>query len=303
MSRTRCITPISVKNKKTGRLQEVPCSRCWPCLQRRADGWAFRILQEKKRSRSALFVTLTYDDAHVPINDKMQITLDKKAIPLYMKRLRKLHSKVDYPDKLPLKYYAVGEYGENFERPHYHIILFNALPELVPLAWSIDGVMFGMVQIGDKGVTAGGARYLCEYMLTGQGNNDDLRQRPFSLMSKNLGDNYLTDAMKRWHLAKTGKPVVLPDGTVVKTRDRYYAISDGYRIALPRYYRDRIFCEMYRSIDVPLITGQFADKEYDEMARDFVAYARNLVGQVETNKSTYSKKQKQKNRFKAISEA
>lgn len=260
-----------------------------------------RIIWEKKRSRSALFVTLTYDDNHVPINkETMTITLNKKEIPLYIKRLRKLHDKIEYKDKKPIKYYGVGEYGEDRERPHYHIIIFNALPELIPIAWAIDKTMLGMVQIGDKGVTAGGARYLAQYMMTGQDLDYTNRQKPFSLMSKNLGDNYVTEAMKKWHLQKTGKAIVLPNGTLQKTRNRYYMINDGYKVSLPRYYRDKIFPKIYREIDIPLISEEWMIKEYKEMEKDFEGHLRNKVGQVETNKSTYLKKQKIKMNFKAI---
>lgn len=298
---TRCITPINIKNRKTGNRQEVPCSRCWACLTRRANAWAFRILQEKKRSTSAEFVTLTYDDAHVPINDNMRITLDRKAIPLYMKRLRKLHDKLDYPDKKPIKYYAVGEYGEELSRPHYHIIIFNAIKDLIPIAWAIDKTMLGLVQIGDKGVTAGGARYLAQYMLTGQeeeyilenGKKIYFREKPFSLMSKNLGDNYITKEIKQWHLQKTGTEITI-NGKPYKTRDRYYAIQDGYKIALPRYYRDKIFPKIYRDIDVPLITEKNTIEEYKKAEKDFESYNRNKAGIVERNKSTMVKKIKLK---------
>lgn len=297
----RCLHPILINNTKTGTSNEVPCSRCWNCLTRRADAWAFRILQEKKRSTSAHFVTLTYDDQHVPINpETMTITLDKEAIPKYMKRLRKLHEKV-YKLKpslrMKLKYYAVGEYGEDYERPHYHIILFNAIKELIPLSWAIDNKMIGLVDIGKKGVTAGGARYLCQYMLTGLNDNNQLRQKPFSLMSKNLGDNYITKAIKQWHLEKTGKAVVTKEG-IMKTRDRYYAIQDGYKIALPRYYRDKIFPKLYREIDIPIITEKEMIKQYKEAEKDFAGYARNLQGLRETGASLKLKKQKQKMRFK-----
>lgn len=302
----RCLTPINIKNPKTGHPQEVPCSKCWACLCRRADAWAFRILQEKKRSKSAHFIGLTYDDAHVPVNpETMRLTLDRKAIPLYMKRLRKLHDKIDYPEKKPLKYYAVGEYGEDYERPHYHMILFNAIPELIPIAWSIDKVMLGRVHIGEQGVTAGGARYLAQYMLTGQdekyilnadGSKTYFRERPFSLMSKNLGDNYITEQMKKWHLQRTGKKILMPNGTWQATRDRYYAIQDGFKIALPRYYRDKIFPKIYRDIDVPLITEKFTNKELEEAEKDFTNYANNKEGLIQSYKVTKLKKQKAKQR-------
>lgn len=254
---------------------------------------------------------MTYDDKHIPINpETMRLTLDKTEIPRYMKRLRKLHSKayrimkkkdgINAKDRPRLKYYAVGEYGEEVERPHYHMILFNAIKELIPLSWSINKEMLGMIQIGEKGVTAGGAIYLCQYMLTGQDGNYEHKQKPFSLMSKNLGDNYVTEEMKRWHLEKTGKAIVTAKGKIIKTRDRYYAIQDGYKIALPRYYRDKIFPKIYREIDIPIIVNEHIIEELKEAEKDFMAYARNQEGLRQTGESIKLKKIKQKKRFKQI---
>lgn len=318
----RCITPITIKNSKTGNLQEVPCSNCWLCLTRRADGWAFRILQEKKRSASAHFVTLTYSDKHVPINKHYQLTLERKEIPKYIKRLRKLQNKAlkimpkpnPYWDKetkkyKAIKYYAVGEYGEEIERPHYHIIIFNAIKELIPLAWNkrwkywdSEGYeteindMLGIVQIGDKGVTAGGARYLAQYMLTGQNQNNEYREKPFSLMSKGMGLNYITNDIRKWHLQPTGSPIVLPNGKIIQTRDRYYTMNEGFKISLPRYFRDKIFPKIYREIDIPIIVNKFNEKEYKEISKNFLEHQNNREGLIETNKSIMIKKAKEKKR-------
>jgi len=63
-------------------------------------------------------VTLTYDDHHLPEGH----TLRKRDVQLFVKRLRKTLS----PKKI--SYLYCGEYGENFGRPHYHIILFGYWP-------------------------------------------------------------------------------------------------------------------------------------------------------------------------------
>jgi hypothetical protein len=61
------------------------------------------------------FITLTYDDDHLPEGG----TLVKKDFQDFMKRLRKANpgSKI--------RYYHCGEYGDQHKRPHYHAILFN----------------------------------------------------------------------------------------------------------------------------------------------------------------------------------
>lgn len=61
---------------------------------------------------SNCFVTLTYDDAHLPSN----MSLNHRDFQLFLKRLRKL---------TPIRYYMCGEYGSMTFRPHYHVCLFN----------------------------------------------------------------------------------------------------------------------------------------------------------------------------------
>ena len=61
------------------------------------------------------YLTLTYDDKYLPGD----YSLDVRHVQAFMKRLR---SKI-YPKKI--KYFHCGEYGEDFARPHYHMILFG----------------------------------------------------------------------------------------------------------------------------------------------------------------------------------
>lgn len=95
----------------------VPCGKCAGCLTASRLQWAFRLRQEMRDSVECHFVTLTYDDEHVPIKDDCFFTLRKKDFQDFMKRMRKHYGAI-------LRYYAVGEYGGNFHRPHYHVLLF-----------------------------------------------------------------------------------------------------------------------------------------------------------------------------------
>lgn len=61
------------------------------------------------------FVTLTYDEQHIPEGHALRA----KDLSLFIKRLRKdLHPK-------KIRYFGVGEYGEQTNRPHYHLALFG----------------------------------------------------------------------------------------------------------------------------------------------------------------------------------
>lgn len=214
-----CDSPYWVMPKAAFEKVPVPCGRCPPCKLRRVNSWVFRLVQEDRRSLSSHFVTLTYDTAFVPISDNAFMTLRKKDFQDYMKRLRKL-----CPDAT-LKYYAVGEYGTQNKRPHYHAVVFNCPdPTFFDTAWGL-----GSVHVGN--VTSDSIAYCMKYIdkpSSFKHARDD-RQTEFSLMSKGLGNNYLSPEMLSYHKSDLS---------------RLYATNPGgHRIALPRYYRMKIYDE------------------------------------------------------------
>lgn len=177
-----CLTPFVVKDANNCSVP-VPCGKCPPCLARRVSGWSFRLMQERNHSLTANFITLTYDTKHVPITRNGFMSLSKRDLQLFFKRLRKISVR-----SVRIKYYAVGEYGGRSFRPHYHLILFNADIRLIQQAWSIDGSPIGSVHYGnDDGVCEKSVGYALKYMTKRARiplhQNDD-RLPEFSLMSK-----------------------------------------------------------------------------------------------------------------------
>lgn len=63
------------------------------------------------------FVTVTYDDQHLPHPN----TLHLPHLQAFIKKLRE-HAR---QSGKYFRYYACGEYGERFHRPHYHACLFG----------------------------------------------------------------------------------------------------------------------------------------------------------------------------------
>lgn len=187
---TRCNTPFGVKDKKTGETIPVPCGKCPDCRARRASGWSFRLMEECKHSLSAHFITLTYATNSLPLTNNTFPTLVKRDLQLFFKRLRKAHgktspgsSKCDELRVQPnIKYYAVGEYGGKFKRPHYHVVMFNARMELIQPAWQLGQVHYGTVTPASVGYTL---KYVSKGGIVPEHKNDD-RQREFALMSKDL---------------------------------------------------------------------------------------------------------------------
>lgn len=103
---------MSIKNKR-GEYIKVPCGQCLACRLNYGRDWAIRITSEAKCHDANVFLTLTYDDEHLP-EDR---SLVKKHVQDFMKRLRKQVGKV--------RYFLSGEYGDKFMRPHYHLIIFG----------------------------------------------------------------------------------------------------------------------------------------------------------------------------------
>lgn len=95
-----------------------------------ARNWANRCVLEMQYSKPAWFVTLTYDDEHLP----KTFTVDKKTgealspaatlrprdLQLFMKLFRRHH------EDSTVRFFAAGEYGDKTFRPHYHLIIFGS---------------------------------------------------------------------------------------------------------------------------------------------------------------------------------
>lgn len=96
---------------------KLPCGQCIGCRLNHAEGWAIRMVHEAQMHPENCFLTLTYAPENLPADGN----LDYAQVTKFIKKLRKVLEKTNYR----IKYYRVGEYGENFSRPHYHIILFG----------------------------------------------------------------------------------------------------------------------------------------------------------------------------------
>lgn len=240
-----CSFPFLVQNPNPSGLATipVPCGRCYDCRLRSVNQWIFRLQQEEKRSTSSYFVTLTYSTQHVPITPHGYMTLDYSDVQKFWKRLRKL------PTSTKLKYFVVGEYGSKKMRPHYHAIVLNAVMSDVLLAWNLGDVHFG-------GVTAASIAYTLKYMMKDSvipKHSKDDRAKEFRKMSKGLGANYLTDAIHKFHNERPN--------------DLFIPLVSGHVIALPRYYRLRLFSDQVQKDqirDASVIMSQIRSREEEK---------------------------------------
>lgn len=221
-----CITPFYKKDDMQ-KSMAFPCGKCPQCLKRRVSAWSFRLMQEESVSKSANFITLTYDTLHIPITERGFLNLCKRDVQLFFKRLRKSHS--SNGESAVIKYYCVGEYGGRTKRPHYHILIFNAKLELIQPAWNLGAIHYGTVTGASVGYCL---KYMTKTKKIPMHKNDD-RTPEFSLMSKGIGESYLNDTMVRWHHKD-------------KNNRMYCNLLDGKKIAMPRYYKNKIYTDEER---------------------------------------------------------
>lgn len=100
----------------------LPCGRCIGCRLERSRLWAMRCVHEASLHDENCFLTLTYNDQHLPASG----SLIKTEVPLFMKRLRKSL------EPLKVRFFHCGEYGFKGSRPHYHALIFGyAFPDRV----------------------------------------------------------------------------------------------------------------------------------------------------------------------------
>lgn len=118
----------------------VPCGRCIGCRLAYSREWANRNVLESLNYNESdnFFLTLTYDQDHVPLNDQGLLTTRLDDVSAFMKRLRRYY---DYTyNHQNIRFFASSEYGSETLRPHYHASLFNCpIPDLKKLCVNFRG--------------------------------------------------------------------------------------------------------------------------------------------------------------------
>lgn len=233
-----------------GQHMEVPCGQCMGCRLARTMSWSVRMMHEAKMHDRSCFVTLTYDNEHVP----KDLSVDVTHLQKFFKDLR-YHVK---PKKI--RYFASGEYGSIDEiqdpverikyiskygnaklgRPHYHAIIFGywpkdskALPSKNDYTWYESNELQsiwknGFVTIGE--VTDESAAYTARYTIKKLNASSEVdarfhykgRSREFGVMSRRPGIGQTFYEKFKDEL-----------------QNNYSVIQRGYEKALPRFYKEK----------------------------------------------------------------
>lgn len=201
----------------------LPCGHCLHCRIQHSREWSTRLLHELNYYDESSFITLTYDDEHLPQDN----ALHKEELQNFFKLIRR-----DLGDR-KIKYFACGEYGDKEKkyysvgcpklhgRPHFHIILFGVSgkdKELIYDNW--QKCAFERLDIGT--VTYDSCRYVADYVLK-KYNGDKQKeeygeiQPPFQTCSQGIGKRFALDNSDY-------------------IRDNMYLYIHGVKVGIPRYY-------------------------------------------------------------------
>ena len=223
----QCTKPVRItKNLNRSEYPDgllVPCGKCLHCRIAKRKEWSMRMLHELGNNNDAVFVTLTYDNKHLPENN----SLVKADLQKFFKRLRM--NLIYKNDKRKIRYFACGEYGDETQRPHYHAIIFNMSPKtddqsLINISWNKGFCHFGIAEKDS-------IRYVAQYIdkkYTGDLAEIEYKQKNrepvFRILSLGLGREYV-------------------DKNSESISRRGYVTVNGIPSALPRYYINRLNIE------------------------------------------------------------
>lgn len=229
---------------------DLPCGRCIGCRQERARQWTIRVMHEASLHEECCFITLTYDDGHLPPGG----SLVYRDFQYFMRRLRRSVAEEDKRRrKTPrgVRFFACGEYGEELGRPHFHAALFGVSFREDRYVWrkgeskailyrspALERLWpFGISSVGE--LTEQSAGYIARYVLkkvTGHRSDEHYRK-----VDKATGEvvwlepEFVRMSLKpgigaRW-IDRFGPTDVFPHDRVV---------FRGRETPVPRYYRERL---------------------------------------------------------------
>ena len=152
-----CLNPTRILNRNydpsdpySPKWLVLPCGHCAECRDIRTMAYSYRFQTETFNCQShhgkASFITLTYDDAHLPkvlYKDSRNYrthktyecsTWNKKHVQNYFKTIRQKLYLAYGVERDAFKYSLVCERGKNgTKRPHYHFCAWVYAPDILPL--------------------------------------------------------------------------------------------------------------------------------------------------------------------------
>lgn len=267
-----CLSPITLTATPKTPSLSVPCGKCAGCLTARRNEWTFRLFEESKNHLKTCFLTLTYNDDNLEYLNNVA-TINKATLQKFIKRLRK---------NIKFRYYAVGEYGSNTMRPHYHLIIFgfdNQSEKIVLDSWKLGNITLGTL-------TPASIHYTAKYHVN-KTNYPEGANKPFALMSLKpaIGFSYIEKA-KSFHNHNI---------------EHSFYMHNGIKNPLPRYYKKML----YSQLELKQIAKKSEQKCYESFNQAVSDFERlrpteNFFQDEQNRKNQYQKTFKSKSNQKNL---
>lgn len=309
-----CLYPTFVKNPKykpnkknkgrppvckDRRLFYIPtkCGCCIECRKEKQREWRVR-LEEELRTNFGYFTTLTISPEG--IKEIELITglkweenpneIATKGIRLFLERVRKNTGK-------SIKHWCVTELGEKKDRIHLHGIFFGQRSaELIRKHWK-----YGFVFIGGY-CNSRSVNYMTKYMLKVDIKHPEFKQ--IVLASKGIGSGYMDRLDYLWQKQNYKNINVAT-----------YTFRNGTKMAMPKYYKNKIFTEKEREImwinnlnrGLLWIYGEKVKandwRTIDNLRRYWQDYGKNVMGDDPIAWNAMKERRKEEKQRRAIAEA
>lgn len=222
------------------------CQKCIECRKQKKREWQLRLLEDIKTNKNGKFITLTFNNeailelwSYIKANFKEQYIgydLDNQiatiAMHLFRERWRKQF-------KHSPRHWFITELGHTgTENIHLHGIIWTDLPilhtDILEKTWKYGYIWKGNKKYGqiENYVSAKTINYIIKYVH--KADFEHPNYRPIVLTSPGIGKNY-TDTYN----AKKNKYKGEETNTTYKT-------ETGHKIALPIYWRNKIYTEEER---------------------------------------------------------
>lgn len=111
-----------------GRIVYLPCGGCISCRRERRQELTLLQCCEASLHEDNWFITLTYEDAITKeLTGSLPFSLRREHLSGFCQSMRKY---CRY-NRSEFRFFACGEYGERYMRPHYHLSVFGLSPSLL----------------------------------------------------------------------------------------------------------------------------------------------------------------------------
>lgn len=213
----------------------IDCGRCIECRKKKKREWQIRLVEELKTRDDAKYVTLTFTNENLKKLEEeypeysgyeLDNMVAKRAVKLFRERWRKKYGE-------SIRHWLVTELGgHNSERLHMHGLLFtDESVEVMQERWGYGNLILGDGK-GEHYVNEKTVSYIVKYI-----NKVDEKHSYYNsivLTSPGMGKAYVDSMVSRKHIYKGKKTV------------ETYQTRSGHKMALPRYYRLKLWNEEER---------------------------------------------------------